>query len=297
MLARKRDSWDVCCFIVGGTAMVLPILFVRQTGRPAYLVVAGSAAMTAKALYGPNSPRTLALRIAEQLSLRSAFCVVTYSPAAAQYMRIDRVRPDVVTSGAEFVDESFCLARVPLEGRPLAIGFVGRLSREKGVLNLIEGMNTLASESPELSLDIVGDGPLRDQVAIAAAQHPLGKRLHLHGWVSHADLPSLYTRMRLLVIPSYTEGLPNVMLEAMACGTPVLATKVGGVPDVIQNGANGFLLEDNSPGSLTQALRMILSMDVKELELVTERARQTIRESYLFSKAVDRYETVFRAGR
>ena len=277
--------------------MVLPILFVRQTGRMAYLIVAGSAAMTAEAMYGPKAIRTVALRIAEHLSLRGASRVVTYSRAAARNLRVDRVRPDVVTSGAEFVDESFCLAHVPpLDRRPIAIGFVGRLSREKGILNLLEGMDTLAREFPELSLDVIGDGPLRNHVQIAAGHHGLGERLHLHGWLSQDELPSLYAKMRLLVIPSYTEGLPNVMLEAMACGTPVLATKVGGVPDVIEDGANGFLLKDNSPLSLVRALRMILRRDIKELELVAKRARLTIQESYLFSKAVDRYETVFQEG-
>ena len=255
--------------------MVLPILFVRQTGRMAYLIVAGSAAMTAEAMYGPKAIRTVALRIAEHLSLRGASRVVTYSRAAARNLRVDRVRPDVVTSGAEFVDESFCLAHVPpLDRRPIAIGFVGR----------------------GIAFKTAADGPLRNHVQIAAGHHGLGERLHLHGWLSQDELPSLYAKMRLLVIPSYTEGLPNVMLEAMACGTPVLATKLGGVPDVIEDGANGFLLKDNSPLSLVRALRMILRIDIKELELVAKRARLTIQESYLFSKAVDRYETVFQEG-
>ena len=75
----------------------------------------------------------------------------------------------------------------------------------------------------------------------------VNKNVTLVGWISHDELPSYLNMLKLLVVPSYTEGLPNIVIEAMSCGTPVLATPVGGVPDLIEDGITGFILEDNFP--------------------------------------------------
>ena len=72
------------------------------------------------------------------------------------------------------------------------------------------------------------------------------------GWISHDHLPEYLRMLQLLVIPSSTEGLPNIMLEAMACGTPVAATSVGAIPDVIREGETGYILEDNSPECISE---------------------------------------------
>lgn len=294
LLARRWRSWDRCCLIVGGTVMVLPIMLARMLKRPVYLIVTGSAASTAKQQYGPRSPRTIALMIAERVSFKLASSVITYNDSAAKYLQIDRIRPDVVTTGAEFVEEDFRPTKRLLRDRPFAIGFVGRLSPEKGILNLLDAMKLLAREFPDLILDIVGDGSLMEELKRIALTHPLGKRLRVLGWIGQQELPSEYNEIRLLVLPSFTEGLPKVMLEAMACGTPVLATRVGGVPDVVEGGVNGFLLDENSPKSLADAMRAILSMQIDELERIAGQARMTIEKSFGFSQAVERYATIFR---
>jgi len=293
VLIQNRKSWDAACLIVGGTAMVLPALTTRMLGRPAYLIVAGSAALAAEQTHGRRSLYTRLLQMAERATIKIVFRVVTYGPAAARSLGIAAMRPDVLTNGAEFVNGSFSSRMVPIRERPQLIGFVGRLSQEKGVVNLLEAVARLASEMPNLTLDLIGDGPQRNLIANLVKEHPLGVRLHLHGWIDQRELPAYYARMRLLVVPSYTEGLPNVMLEAMACGTPVLVTRVGGVPDIIVDGANGFLLDGNSAESLLQALRMILAKDVMELERVAEQARQTIERSFGLNKAVERYASIF----
>ena len=100
--------------------------------------------------------------------------------------------------------------------------------------------------------------------------------------------------MKVLVIPSYTEGLPNVMLEAMACGTLVLATRVGAIPDVIEHRMNGFLLDDNSPESIAGGVRAILGMPTEELDQVARRAEATVRQTFGLLASVDRYRRIVR---
>ena len=92
----------------------------------------------------------------------------------------------------------------------------------------------------------------------------LSDTIILHGWVSHDILPDCFNQMKLLIIPSDTEGLPNVMLEAMACGTPVLANPVGAIPDLIIEGKTGFIMENNSPEIIAQNLLRVLSEPDRE---------------------------------
>jgi len=89
-------------------------------------------------------------------------------------------------------------------------------------------------------------------------------------------------------LPSYTEGLPNVMLEGMACGTPVLATPVGAIPDVIKDGETGFIMEDNSPACIAENIERALNNP--DLERIIENARELVEKEFTYEATVERYK-------
>ena len=96
-------------------------------------------------------------------------------------------------------------------------------------------------------------------------------------------------RLKLLVIPSYTEGLPNVMLEAMASGTPVLTSRIGAIPDIITDEINGFLLNNNKPKSISDKILQIMKCD---LELISHNSIKYIKNHFKFSNAQKRYKNL-----
>src|SRR5205085_1269547 len=131
-------------------------------------------------------------------------------------------------------------ARVEPEAEPAEILFAGRLSPEKGIDELLEatrGMN----------LVVAGDGPLRDRVPNAL------------GFVPHDELERLYDRAAIVVLPSYREGLPLCVLEAMAHGRPVVASAVGGIPELVEDGVTGYLAEPGDVAGLRAALERLLA--------------------------------------
>jgi len=132
---------------------------------------------------------------------------------------------------------------------------------------------------------------LKESIEISLDTENISARVDLPGWISHDDLPKYLNQLRLLVLPSYTEGLPNIMLEAMAYGTPVLSTPVGAIPDVIRDGVTGFIMEDNSPECI--ARNVIRALNSSELEMIAERGRHFVEEEYTFEKTAENWTKIF----
>jgi glycosyltransferase involved in cell wall biosynthesis len=171
------------------------------------------------------------------------------------------------------------------------IGYIGRLSEEKGPINFIHAISEFPKDG-SIKFLIGGDGNLLDKITTYLNDNYLTANTELVGWIPHMDLPLYLNNLKLLVIPSYSEGLPNIMLEAMACGTPVLATPVGAIPDIIKDGETGFLMENNSPECI--AANVIRALKHPDLEGIAKRARALIEHEYTFERAVERWRTVLK---
>lgn len=138
-----------------------------------------------------------------------------------------------------------------------SILFLGRMDENKGVRLLLQAMVPLLAKYPALQLRIGGDG---DWPAIEAFAYSLGLKEHVHylGWVVGEVKRRLLATSTLYALPSYQEGLPMGILEAMACGLPVIATSVGGIPSVLESGRQGLLIDAGSVEQLTAALDQVL---------------------------------------
>jgi glycosyltransferase involved in cell wall biosynthesis len=177
------------------------------------------------------------------------------------------------------------LGAIRRPGVPL-IGVIGRLSPEKGVDVLIEAVSLLPARS--VSIVLAGNGPARaalEQQAVA-----LGVRSDIHFLGTVEDVGSLYSQLDLVVLPSRSEGLPNVLLEALSADVPVVATAVGAVPEVLADEAAGRIVAPGDPFSLAEAIRQSLE-DGRSAS--AKRARAAAAERFSLEKRVCRHLSIY----
>jgi glycosyltransferase involved in cell wall biosynthesis len=152
--------------------------------------------------------------------------------------------------------------------------FVGNLKREKGVFELLEGFSQFAAQKPHLHLFYVGSGSILQELKLMANQLGIVDKVSFLGGMDHHELPDLMRSAKCLVLPSYNEGVPNVVLEAMACGTPVIATNVGGIPEVLVKQC-GVLIEPKKSTAVTKGLSMIYQKKWDKLEIAKQASQYT----------------------
>jgi glycosyltransferase involved in cell wall biosynthesis len=170
------------------------------------------------------------------------------------------------------------------------IGAAGRLSPEKGFGVLIESARRVLREEPTTGIVVFGDGPLRATLARQIESAGLTGRFVLAGF--RTDLDGFIPWFDVMTLPSYTEGLPNVVLEACAAGVPVVATAVGGTPEVIEDGDNGYLTSPGDAHSLAACLLAALESDEARRGM-GQRGRQRVREEFTFEAQARQYRKLF----
>lgn len=149
------------------------------------------------------------------------------------------------------------LAEFGIPARSRVILSVGRLDPQKGPDVLLEAFLLLASRYAAAHLLLVGSGPMADALQRAAREYGLEQRVHFAGW--RGDVPELMRAASILALPSRWEGMPNVVLEAMAAGLPVVASRVEGIGDLVRDGETGRLVEPDHPDAVAAALGELLA--------------------------------------
>lgn len=176
-------------------------------------------------------------------------------------------------------------------GAGLVLGFVGRMSAEKNPIGFIELCERLHAVLPSISCRIIGGGPGADEVRRRVEASSAREVLEYQGY--QPDLLAALRELDVLVVPSKLDGRPNVVMEANACGVPVLGAPVGGIPELIEDGHNGYLLP---PGDYRRFIEIVTLWCAQpdRLAAIKASSRATAERMFDQRRMMDRYEEVFR---
>jgi glycosyltransferase involved in cell wall biosynthesis len=243
-------------------------------------------------------PRRWIVRFVNRWLVRRLTHAVAVSEAVKQlWCREDGIRADrvvVVPNGVPDHPEVWAAAgNRDGEAARARIGAVGRLSGEKGLDVLLDAFAHVAEQMPDARLVLVGDGPERGSLEARARDLSIADRVEFLG--QRSDVPALMVDLNLYVLPSRTEGLPMALLEAMAARLPIVATRVGGIPEAVADGESALLVSPEDPTALAEAMMRVLS-ETGLAERLQGAARAAFEDRYELSRMVDRYEALMDLG-
>jgi glycosyltransferase involved in cell wall biosynthesis len=268
-----------------GTNSTTVAMLCRTLGGPSYSFTA----------HGPEEfDKAPLLGLGHKIK-RAAFVAAISSYGRSQLFRRcpfqDWPKIDVIRCG---VDASFfgdAPAPMPRQPRMLAIG---RFCEQKGQLLLIEAMARLRREGNPAELVLIGDGNLRGEIEAAIQRNDLGKHVQIVGWADGATIRKTLDESCALVMPSFAEGLPVVIMEAMARARPVLSTYVAGIPELVVPGRNGWLVPAGSIDALTHAIQDMVATPQERLAEMGFRAREDVLRQHEIGSLAKQMVALFR---
>jgi len=284
-VARKVDLF---IFFMGGAGLILPLLACKVLNKKILLILPGSSSRLSKFC---KSPFWKLLYIMERIGYFLSDHIIIYSPNLIKEWNLKNYKHKIIIAHHYFLDFDMFNIMRGVNERDNIIGFIGRLSGEKGILNFLSAIPHVLKIRKDMKFIICGSGKLANKVISFVRGHKLERYVKLKGWVSRENIPTILNEIKLLVLPSYTEGLPNVILEAMACGTPTLATSVGAIRDVIKEGENGFLLEYNDPQHIAERIVELISKP-ELLEKVSKSSYEYVRENFSYEKTLELWRRI-----
>jgi glycosyltransferase involved in cell wall biosynthesis len=288
-LLRSAKATVICTH--GYKADALGLLAARHLGIPAVAVSRG---------WTRESWKVRAYESLDRRLLRRMDRVVAVSEGQAAKVRQAGVPPDNVLVIRNSIQAERFADNAPghrdelrslFPAAPAVIvGAVGRLSPEKGFDVLVEAAAIMTAAHPEVGFALFGDGPQQSRLVRRIADLGLQQRFVLAGF--RDDLDRFIPHFDLQVLPSYTEGLPNVVLESLAAGVPVVATRVGGTPEVVDDGVNGYLVPPGDARTLAERISSLVdSADLRRR--MGAAGRERVLREFTFQRQAGEYLDLF----
>ena len=286
-LYRKRNEYDIIhCHILQGLHTVVSLIFKYLFNKKVVVKMASSG-------------ETSDLRLLKDVKLGSLFtqwiknvdAVVSVCKQSSHEIVNSGFSRDILVEIPNGVDTNkYCKNTRKKRNHIHAITYIGRLDDFKGVDYLLNGFKDVLSEVNNVSLTIVGNGPNESFLRKRVIDLGIVDKVNFKG--RQEDIVGELNSTDIFVLPSLSEGMSNVLLEAMACGLPVVATSVGGNDDLITDGLNGILVPPKDSGRLATVLVELINNDDLTRRL-GEEARKTVEINYSINRIVDAYVDLY----
>lgn len=299
-IIQQSKKLDMIMLYLSAGLLPLPVLLARILGKKVVIITTGSGSQSLRRMYPglPGRIYSAIVRGTEHIDYSLANKVVVYSKAMIAAMGLERYRDKVVTDAGKspyitcnaYIDTRHFVVKQGLNDRGNIVGYVGRLSGEKGVMEFATAIPLILLRKPHTRFLVVGDGPLMGKMKAELTKYGCLEKVEFIGWKPRQELPDWLNKMRFIIIPSYTEVVATVALEAMACGTICIANPVGATEDVIIDGKTGFLLKDIQPSTIAD--RVIEVWSHPKLEEIQKNARAFVTDNFTYEKVQESWRVV-----
>lgn len=282
---HKQKKIKTLMFAFGNDLAFMPFIFAKILGFKIILRSDGRASITTEHTLKNYRILKYLIRIIELIDYRLVDKFITEAGYMIEKYNLNNYNVQV---GNLYIDSNFKKIK-KIKDRKYDIGFIGRLEKQKQPLNFLKSLKMIDND---LNILMIGYGSEKSKVLehINGLKNKKNIRINHLDWVKNEDLPNYLNDIKLLVAPSLWEGLPNTLIEAMACGCIILASDVGGVKELIKDGRTGFLLNEINPYSIYSNIIKILKNC--ELEKISDRAAKSSKNSFSYECTLKNWEKI-----
>lgn len=291
-LLKISRKIDIVIFQIGARAYLLSVLTSKLLRKKVVIFSFSMPLNLAKSAKAKgNIAHTINLMVTSILTKLTSLLadqIAVESESVITFSGLQKYKSKISIYGAQYIDTNLFNVRKELKDRSEIVGYIGALTPMKGVKELVKAFPLVLKRRNNVKFLMCGDGVLYNEVIKELRLNGIHDKVKMVGWIPHNEVPNYLNELKLLVLPSYSEGIPGIIQEAMACGTPVLATSVGGIPDLIKDGETGFIMKDNSPECI--AKNIVRALEHPNLSRIVENARKLIERNYTYEAMVDKCE-------
>jgi glycosyltransferase involved in cell wall biosynthesis len=291
-LVKLSKVIDLTFFNVGEYRNILPLLVSKLLKKKSVVFHRSGDKSLESRLENPRGFRIIIPPVQDVL-LKIHYALVDYiwceSPSIVTFGRLGRYSRKIMFWGGDYVDLEHFKIKVPPQERGLVVGYAGRLSRKKCVKSLIDAVPIVLEKCPETEFFISGSGEEKDAI-IEEIKKIDSDRVKFLAWIPEEEFPEFLNKLRVFVLPSLEEGIPGVLRNAMACGVVVLATPVGGIPDLVTDGKTGLILAGVTPSHIAEGIvRALTNPCLDEIALA---GRTLVETESSFEASVDKWKAL-----
>jgi len=290
----KLRKVDILIFARGLDFYILPILFVRIFLHNKVIIKSDGRSSVAAMMYLGKGKRykVAVIKIIEWMSYFLANKIVVDSTYAIKLYNMQKYGDKICVASSDcFVDTHFFTNYKELSDREYDVAYVGRFSRKKGFLEFMQAVQLLP-RSEQNKVIIIGAEPVDYEVQKLLTDIKTQNKARVVDWAEPDELVRYLNDIKVVVIPSYGEGMTSTALEAIACGCMVIATPVGSLPAIIKDESTGFILKNNSPTEIVAGI--IRALSYPRLDSIAQNARLLIDEEYTYEAMSDKWRNILK---
>jgi glycosyltransferase involved in cell wall biosynthesis len=268
-----------------GTNAAAVAMLVREMGGPPFSITVHG---------GPSEfDAPIGLSLGDKIRAAEFICAITDYCAAQLRRWVGSEHWDKIKIIHCTVGEQFFQAAAPMDPSANTLVCIGRLAPQKGHLMLVDAFAQAINSGVDARLVMCGDGDLRPEIERRAAAAGIQDRIEFTGWIDEAEVRRRLLFSRCMILASFAEGLPMVIMEAFALGRPVISTTIAGIPELVVPGVNGWLVTAGRSDQTAEAIRAVMATPVPRLQEMASAGRQMVLEQHNTTIEGEKLERLF----